>query len=41
MKKIKRKGLSWLLVLVLVLSGLALPKDQHSNAAETSYDRTV
>ena len=41
MKKIKRKGLSWLLVMVMVLSGLALPNGQKAKAAETSYDLTV
>ena len=41
MKKIKRKGLSWLLVMAMVLSGLALPNGQKAKAAETSYDLTV
>jgi len=41
MKKIKRRGLSWLLVMAMVLSGLALPNGQKAKAAETSYDLTV
>ncbi len=41
MKKIKRKGLSWLLIMAMVLSGLALPQGQKAKAAETSYDLTV
>ena len=41
MKKIKRKGLSWLLVIVMVLSSLVLPNGQKAKAAETSYDLTV
>ena len=41
MKKIKRKGLSWLLIMAMMLSGLALPQGQRAKAAETSYDLTV
>ena len=41
MKKIKKRGLSWLLVMAMVLSGLALPNGQKAKAAETSYDLTV
>ncbi len=41
MKKIKRKGLSWLLIMAMMLSGLALPQGQKAKAAETSYDLTV
>ena len=41
MKKIKRKGLSWLLIIAMMLSGLALPQGQKAKAAETSYDLTV
>ena len=38
MKKIKRRGLSWLLVMAMVLSGLALPNGQKAKAAEKSFD---
>ena len=41
MKKIKRRSLSWLLVIAMVLSGLALPEGRKAKAAETSYDLTV
>lgn len=41
MKKIKCKGLSWLLIMAMMLSGLALPQGQKAKAAETSYDLTV
>ena len=41
MKKMKRTVLSWILVLAMVLSGVALPQGQQVKAAGTSYDLSV
>ena len=41
MKKMKRTVLSWILVLAMVLSGVALPQGQPVKAAGTSYDLSV
>ena len=41
MKKMKRTILSWILVLAMILSGVALPQGQQVKAAGTSYDLSV
>ena len=41
MKKMKRTVLSWILVLAMILSGVALPQGQQVKAAGTSYDLSV
>ena len=41
MKKMKRTILSWILVLAMILSGVALPQGQQVRAAGTSYDLSV
>ena len=41
MKKMKRMVLSWILVLAMILSGVALPQGQQVKAAGTSYDLSV
>ena len=41
MKKMKRTVLSWILVLAMVLSGVALPQGQQVKAAGTSYNLSV
>ena len=41
MKKMKRTVLSWILVLAMILSGVALPQGQPVKAAGTSYDLSV
>ena len=41
MKKMKRTVLSWILVLAMILSGVALPQGQQVRAAGTSYDLSV
>ena len=41
MKKMKRTILSWILVLAMILSGVALPPGQQVKAAGTSYDLSV
>ena len=41
MKKMKRTVLSWILVLAMVLSGVALPQGQQVRAAGTSYNLSV
>ena len=41
MKKMKRTILSWILVLAMILSGVALPQGQQVKATGTSYDLSV
>ena len=41
MKKMKRMVLSWILVLAMILSGVALPQGQQVKATGTSYDLSV
>ena len=41
MKKMKRTVLSWILVLAMILSGVALPQGQQVKAAGTSYNLSV
>jgi len=41
MKKMKRTILSWILVLAMILSGVALPQGQQVKAAGTSYNLSV